>query len=477
MSQVFDERSLALAARAPRRRALPLLDDRWLHLGERPAHARRPRRAARSPWPTTATSPTPPSCATSSTAARRRRQRRGELAPRQHHRHRAGHGPARRRPRPHPRGRRARRAAAAARRLLLRLHGRAHAVRRARPAGHPPARPRPARARLGGRSARPRRSTSSAPRWSARSSRASSSPSTRTACARSGSPRPTPQGLRLRVRLPRPPRHDDQRPGACTRPASRWAARLAREHPVEADLVIPTPESGTPAAIGYAQESGIPYGQGLVKNSYVGRTFIQPRRRRIRQLGIRLKLNPLRDVIRGKRLVVVDDSIVRGNTQRALVRMLREAGAAEVHVRISLAAGDVAVLLRHRLRDPGRADRHRPRGRGDRAPRSAPTRSATSREEGMIAATEQPATQLCTACFTGHYPVELPATTGSASSCFETLPIDARRGSLGVPGGTESALDRPERRRRDRPGPPVSETRYGHCTGHLCRRRGRRRGR
>ncbi|HVQ21969.1 MAG TPA: amidophosphoribosyltransferase, partial [Candidatus Saccharimonadia bacterium] len=110
--------------------------------------------------------------------------------------------------------------------------------------------------------------------------------------------------------------------------------RLAREHPAEADLVIPVPESGTPAAVGFAEESGIPYGLGLVKNAYVGRTFIQPSQT-IRQLGIRLKLNPLRDVIRGKRLVVVDDSIVRGNTQRALVRMLREAGAVQVHVRIS----------------------------------------------------------------------------------------------------------------------------------------------
>ena len=110
--------------------------------------------------------------------------------------------------------------------------------------------------------------------------------------------------------------------------------RLAQEFPADADLVIPVPESGTPAAIGYAEESGIPYGTGLVKNSYVGRTFIQPSQT-IRQLGIRLKLNPLRDVIEGKRLVVVDDSIVRGNTQRALVRMLREAGAREVHVRIS----------------------------------------------------------------------------------------------------------------------------------------------
>src|SRR5213078_1487041 len=110
--------------------------------------------------------------------------------------------------------------------------------------------------------------------------------------------------------------------------------RLAAEHPAEADLVIPVPESGTPAAIGYAQASGIPYGAGLVKNAYVGRTFIQPSQT-IRQLGIRLKLNPLRHVLRGKRIVVVDDSIVRGNTQRAIVRMLREAGALEIHVRIS----------------------------------------------------------------------------------------------------------------------------------------------
>ena len=109
---------------------------------------------------------------------------------------------------------------------------------------------------------------------------------------------------------------------------------LARQFPVEADLVMPVPESGTPAAAGYAEESGIPFGQGFVKNAYVGRTFIQPSQT-LRQLGIRLKLNALEHMIRGKRIVVVDDSIVRGNTQRAQVRMLREAGALEVHVRIS----------------------------------------------------------------------------------------------------------------------------------------------
>src|SRR5207237_2525210 len=110
--------------------------------------------------------------------------------------------------------------------------------------------------------------------------------------------------------------------------------RLAREWPAEADLVIPVPESGAPAAIGFSQASGIPFGQGLVKNSYVGRTVIQPSQT-IRERGIKLKLNPLRDAIAGRRLVVVDDTIVRGTTQRALVAMLREAGAREVHVRVA----------------------------------------------------------------------------------------------------------------------------------------------
>ena len=110
--------------------------------------------------------------------------------------------------------------------------------------------------------------------------------------------------------------------------------RLAREQPAEADMVIPVPDSGTPAAIGYASASGIPYGHGLVKSAYVGRTFIEPTQA-LRRRGIRLKLNALRDVVSGKRLVVVDDSIVRGNTQQQVVAMLREAGAAEVHVRIS----------------------------------------------------------------------------------------------------------------------------------------------
>jgi len=108
---------------------------------------------------------------------------------------------------------------------------------------------------------------------------------------------------------------------------------LAQEAPVEADLVLGVPDSGVPSAMGYAHESGIEYADGIVKNRYVGRTFIQPTQE-MRQLGIRLKLNPLSSVIQGKRLVVIDDSIVRGNTSKKLIQMLREAGAAEVHLRI-----------------------------------------------------------------------------------------------------------------------------------------------
>jgi amidophosphoribosyltransferase len=182
--------------------------------------------------------------------------------------------------------------------------------------------------------------------------------------------------------------------------------RLAAEHPVEADLVIPTPESGTPAAIGYAEASGIPYGQGLVKNSYVGRTFIQPSQT-IRQLGIRLKLNPLREVIRGKRLVVVDDSIVRGNTQRALVRMLREAGAAEVHVRIS--SPPVAWPCFYGIDFASRAELIAS-GLGVEEVRASIGADSLGyiSVDGMVAASGQPAERLCTACFTGNYPVQLP---------------------------------------------------------------------
>jgi amidophosphoribosyltransferase len=186
--------------------------------------------------------------------------------------------------------------------------------------------------------------------------------------------------------------------------------RLAKEHPVEADLVMPTPESGTPAAIGYAEASGIPYGMGLVKNAYVGRTFIQPSQT-IRQLGIRLKLNPLRDVIRGKRLVVVDDSIVRGNTQRAVVRMLREAGAVEVHVRI--ASPPIKWPCFYGIDFATRAEliANGLDAEGIRAAIGADSLGFISLD-GLVAASEQPKTRLCRACFDGEYPIPLPQVVG-----------------------------------------------------------------
>ena len=182
--------------------------------------------------------------------------------------------------------------------------------------------------------------------------------------------------------------------------------KLAIEAPADADLVIPVPESGTPAAIGYAQQSGIPYGLGLVKNSYVGRTFIQPSQT-IRQLGIRLKLNPLREIIEGKRIVVVDDSIVRGNTQRAIVRMLREAGAREIHVRIS--SPPVKWPCFYGIDFASRAELIANGLDVEEIRRSIGSDSLGYVSlEGLINATEVPAERLCTACFTGQYPISIP---------------------------------------------------------------------
>ncbi|MQS06845.1 amidophosphoribosyltransferase [Streptomyces alkaliphilus] len=214
--------------------------------------------------------------------------------------------------------------------------------------------------------------------------------------------------------------------------------RLAAEAPADADLVIATPESGTPAAIGYAEASGIPYGAGLVKNSYVGRTFIQPSQT-IRQLGIRLKLNPLREVIRGKRLVVVDDSIVRGNTQRALVRMLREAGAAEVHVRISSPPikwpcfFGIDFATRAELIANGLGVREIGASLGADS-------LAYISIDGMIESTTIAKPNLCRACFDGEYPVELPDPERLGKNLLETASPNAG----GSPGpGTDPVADGP----------------------------------
>ena len=189
--------------------------------------------------------------------------------------------------------------------------------------------------------------------------------------------------------------------------------RLARVAPAEADLVMPVPESGTPAAIGYAEESGIPFKQGLMKNAYVGRTFIQPSDT-LRQLGLRLKLNPVRAVIEGKRLVVVDDSIVRGNTQRKLIRMLHEAGAAEVHVRIASPPVKWPCFYGIDFASPGELIANHGRG-GTDAEVAESIRTMIGADslafvpiDDMIAATNHPAENLCAACFDGNYPLGLP---------------------------------------------------------------------
>ncbi len=187
----------------------------------------------------------------------------------------------------------------------------------------------------------------------------------------------------------------------------RMGERLAAEAPVDADLVLPIPDSGTPAAIGFSRATGIPFSEGLIKNRYVHRTFIQPEQG-MREQGIRMKFNPLAEVA-GKRLVVVDDSIVRGSTTRQIVQMLFDAGAAEVHVRISsppivspcyygidLASEDEMIA----------AHAHASR-------RCASAIGATSLAylslEGLQAATARPAAALCRACLTREYPTRVPA--------------------------------------------------------------------
>ncbi len=195
--------------------------------------------------------------------------------------------------------------------------------------------------------------------------------------------------------------------------------RLAREYPADGDLVMPVPESGTPAAVGFAQESGIPFGQGLVKNAYVGRTFIQPTQT-LRQLGIRLKLNPLRHMIEGKRLIVVDDSIVRGNTQRALIRMLREAGAAEVHVRIASPPVKWPCFYGIDFASPGELIANSSSAADEETVVSSICTAIGADSLGfvsvdaMVEATEQSRDELCCACFDGHYPLGVPVGNDNA---------------------------------------------------------------
>ena len=196
----------------------------------------------------------------------------------------------------------------------------------------------------------------------------------------------------------------------------RMGERLAAEAPVDADLVLPIPDSGTPAAIGFSRALGIPFSEGLIKNRYIGRTFIQPDQE-LRAQGVRLKFNPLAEVA-GKRVVVVDDSIVRGNTTGQIVQMLFDAGAAEVHVRVSAPPVIGRCFYGIDLADPAEmiaADRTVEEIREH----IGATSLAYLSHEGLVEATRRPESSLCRACLTGRYPTRIPAGRHLAKLRFE----------------------------------------------------------
>lgn len=210
----------------------------------------------------------------------------------------------------------------------------------------------------------------------------------------------------------------------------RMGEQLAREALADAEMVMPVPDTGAPAAAGYAEASGIPYREGMVKNRYAGRTFIQPSQS-MRQRGVNMKLSPLREEVRGKRLVVVDDSIVRGTTTRQIVQLLRRAGAREVHVRISappifhpcfygidtsieteLIASRMSV---EQIREFVGADS-----------------LAYLSIEGVLAAIDLPRDRFCFACFDGHYPVPVPYDVASHKFVLEASPAAPAKAGSGA---------------------------------------------
>ena len=187
------------------------------------------------------------------------------------------------------------------------------------------------------------------------------------------------------------------------RARANLGAQLAREHPVEADMVMGVPDSATTAAIGYAQASGIPYGEGLIKNRYIGRTFIQPDDR-LRKAGIALKFNPVRDNLAGRRIVVVDDSIVRGNTSGPIVAMLRAAGAREVHMRVSSPPIRYPCKMGVDMATREELIAHRLSVEKIREHLGVDSLGYLSLE-GLLAGIGRSTTDFCLACFAGDYPV------------------------------------------------------------------------
>jgi amidophosphoribosyltransferase len=197
----------------------------------------------------------------------------------------------------------------------------------------------------------------------------------------------------------------------------RMGKMLARQAPVEADVVIGVPDSGTPAAIGYAAGAGIPYQEGLIKNRYIQRTFIQPDQTQ-RELGVRMKLTPLRDVLEGRRVVVVEDSIVRGTTTRRIVKMLREAGAREVHLRIS--SPPYRWPCFYGIDTAARKDliAYEKSVEEIRAHNGADSLAYLSMDN-LIEAVGHPKQAFCRACFDGEYPIQIPLDMKMSKHVFE----------------------------------------------------------
>ena len=187
----------------------------------------------------------------------------------------------------------------------------------------------------------------------------------------------------------------------------QMGARLAREAPAAADIVVPVPDSGLFAALGYSRESGLPLEFGLIRNHYVGRTFIEPKQS-IRHFGVKVKLNPIRELIAGKRVVLVDDSIVRGTTSRKIVRMVRDAGAAEVHVRIS--APPTQWPCHYGIDTPTRGELIASDHSVEEIRRFVEADSlAYLSLDGLLASVSGPRDSYCTACWTGDYRVPISA--------------------------------------------------------------------
>ncbi|MGI6549715.1 MAG: amidophosphoribosyltransferase [Syntrophomonadales bacterium] len=195
--------------------------------------------------------------------------------------------------------------------------------------------------------------------------------------------------------------------------------QLAREMNVEADIVIAVPDSGTSAALGFAEESGIKFEEGLIKNRYIGRTFIQPSQK-MRDLGVRLKLNPVEEAVRGKRVIMVDDSIVRGTTSKKIVKMLREAGATEVHMAVASPPTQYSCFYGIDTSAREELIAAKMDVEGIRTFIGADSLHYLSLE-GLFAAANRNAVDFCAACFTGNYPVSIPDTGLEGKNSLEKM--------------------------------------------------------